>query len=98
MYVFLSVCVSHSVARPALRNPMDCSPSSSSVHRILQATKLQSGLIPSPGDLPDPGIDPGPPELQAILYHLSHLGKQYYCQLNTMYNVRAASEVLFGAK
>ena len=35
-----------------------------------------SGLpFPSPGDLPDPGIKPGSPALQAILYRLSHLGK-----------------------
>ena len=34
-----------------------------------------SGLpFPSSGDLPDPGIEPGSPELQADLYHLSHQG------------------------
>ena len=34
--------------------------------------KYWSGLpFPSPGDLPDPGIEPEPPALQ-ILYHLSH--------------------------
>ena len=32
-----------------------------------------SGLpFPSPGDLPDPGIEPGPPSLQADAYLLSH--------------------------
>ena len=32
-----------------------------------------SGLpFPSPGDLPDPGIKPGSPTLQADSYHLSH--------------------------
>jgi len=37
---------------------MDCSPSGSSVHGILQAG-LWSGLpLPSPGDLPDTGIKP----------------------------------------
>ena len=46
-------------------NPMDCSPSGSSVHGILQA-RIWSGLpFPSPGDLPDPGIEPQSPELQA---------------------------------
>ena len=31
-----------------------------------------SGLpFPSPGDLPDPGIEPGFPALQAVLYHLA---------------------------
>ena len=35
-----------------------------------------SGLpFPSPGDLPDPGIEPGSPALQAyILYQLSYAG------------------------
>ena len=32
-----------------------------------------SGLpFPSPGDLPEPGIQPGAPALQAMLYPLSH--------------------------
>ena len=36
-----------------------------------------SGLpFPSPGDLPNPEIEPGSPELHAeILYHLSHQGR-----------------------
>ena len=34
-----------------------------------------SGLpFPSPGDLPNPGIEPGSPALQADTYHLSHQG------------------------
>ena len=34
-----------------------------------------SGLpFPSPGDLPNPGIEPGSPALQAGAYHLSHHG------------------------
>ena len=33
----------------------------------------KSGLpFPSPEDLPDPGIEPGSPATQAVLYHLSH--------------------------
>ena len=28
----------------------------------------------SPGDLPNPGTEPGSPTLQQILYHLSHQG------------------------
>jgi len=51
---------------------MDCRPPGSSVHGILQQ-EYWSGLpIPSPGDLPHPGIKPGSPALQAILYCLSH--------------------------
>ena len=34
-----------------------------------------SGLpFPSPGDLPDPGIEPGSPEFQAVTLTLSHQG------------------------
>ena len=44
---------------------MDCNPPGFSVHGILQARKLEWVAIPSPGDLPDPGIDPGSPALQA---------------------------------
>ena len=38
-------------------NLMDCSPPSSSVHRTFQAIILEWPL-PSPGDLPDPGVEP----------------------------------------
>ena len=31
--------------------------------------------FPSPGDLPNPGIESRPPALQAILYRLSHQGR-----------------------
>ena len=37
---------------------MDCSTPGSSVHGILQAGILECVAIPSPGDLPDPGIEP----------------------------------------
>ena len=43
---------------PTLCNPMDCSPSASSVHGILQARILEWVAISSSGDLPDPGIEP----------------------------------------
>ena len=41
---------------------MDCSQPGSSVHGILQARMLE--LFPSPGDLPNPGIEPMSPALQ----------------------------------
>ena len=48
-----------------LRHPMDCSLPGSSVHGILQA-RIRSGLsVPSTGDLPNPGIKPRSPTLQA---------------------------------
>ena len=37
---------------------MDCSPLGSSVHGISQARILEWVVIPPPGDLPNPGIEP----------------------------------------
>ena len=50
---------------PTLCNPMDCSlPGSLAVEFSRQ--EYWSGLpLPSPGDLPDPGIEPESPALQA---------------------------------
>ena len=48
-----------------LWDPVDCSPPGSSVHGILQARVLEWVAIPSPGDLPNPGIKPRSPTLQA---------------------------------
>ena len=44
---------------------MDCSPPGSSLHGILQARVLEWVAFPSPGDLPDPGIEPGSPASKA---------------------------------
>ena len=50
---------------PALCNPMDCS-SQASLFLGFPRQEHWSGLpFPSPGDLPDPGIDPRSPALQA---------------------------------
>ena len=54
------------VARSSLTlcNPMDCSPPGFSVHGILQQ-EYWSGLpFSSPGNRPDPGIEPESPALQ----------------------------------
>ena len=43
---------------PALCDPMDCTLPDSSVHEVLQP-RIWNGLpFPSPGGLPDPGIEP----------------------------------------
>ena len=42
-----------------------CSPPGSSIHGIFQARILEWLPFPSPGDLPNPGIEPGSPALQA---------------------------------
>ena len=49
-----------------LCNPMDCSLPGSSLHGILQARILEwVAIFTSPGDLPNPGIEPGSPAFQA---------------------------------
>ena len=57
------VLVSNS--RPTLCDPVDCSPPGFSVHGF-PSHEYWSGLpFPPPGDLPDPGIKPRSPALQA---------------------------------
>ena len=56
-YIYMKMLVVQSC--PALCNPMDCSPSKSSVHGILQVRILEWVVIPFSGDLPDLEIDPG---------------------------------------
>ena len=51
---------------------MDCCPPSSSAHGIFQARMERMARIPTPGDLPNQGIEPRP--LCLILYHECHLG------------------------
>ena len=46
-----------------LCDPMDDSPPGSSVHGILQGRTLEWVAIPSPGDLPNPGIESASPLL-----------------------------------
>ena len=50
---------------PSLWDPMDCSPPDSSVHGIFIQEYWSELPFPSPGDLPDPGIKPRSPALQA---------------------------------
>ena len=56
----------HSLSHVWLCNPMDCSLPGSSAHGVLQAG-IWSGLpCPSPGDLPNPGIEPKSPASPAL--------------------------------
>ena len=48
-----------------LYNPMECSLQASSVHGILQAKLLEWVAVHFKGDLPDSGIEPRSPTLQA---------------------------------
>ena len=47
----------------------------SPVHGILQARIPEWVAKPPPGDIPDPGIEPGPPALQEDPLPLSHWGR-----------------------
>ena len=51
-----------------------CDPMDYTVNGILQARMLEWVAFPSPRDLPNPGIEPRSPALQAVLYQLSHKG------------------------
>ena len=56
--VCMYVCVKLLQLCLTLCDPMDCCLADSSVHGILQARILEWVAMPSPGDLPDPGIKP----------------------------------------
>ena len=62
---------------PTLCNTMDCSLVGPFVHEFSRQ-EYWSGLpFPFPGDLPDPGIEPGSPALQAESLLLELPGKPY---------------------
>ena len=50
-------------SRPTLSDPLDYSPPGSSIHVISQQEYWSALPFPSPGDFPDPGIEPGSPAL-----------------------------------
>ena len=51
---------------------MDYSLPGSAIQGIFQARILEWVAFPSPGDLPDPDIEPSLPHCRQTLYHLSH--------------------------
>ena len=78
--IFVFVCVlSHSVMSNSL-HPKDCSLPRSSVHGIPQARKLEWVASPFSRGIPDPGIQPGSPALQADSLPLSHQGRRELSQ------------------
>ena len=48
-------------------------------------TGVGSQPFPSPGDIPDPGIELRSPALQQILYHLNHQGEANVRKANVKY-------------
>ena len=69
-----TLCVLSCFSRVWLWDPVDGSPLGSSVHGILQARILGWAAISFFRDLPDPGIEPASPALQADSLPLSHQG------------------------
>ena len=69
---FFSCCCLVAQLCLTLCNPMDYSPRGSSVHGISKARILEWVAISSPGDLPNPWIEPMPPVLQANSSPVSH--------------------------
>ena len=73
MIIVWCVCVSYSVVSDSLR-PYGL------FHSFLLLSRLfHSWDLPSPGDLPNPGIEPGSPTLQADSLPLSHQGSSIVC-------------------
>ena len=50
-------------SHPTLCAPLDYTPPVSSVHGVLQARILSGLPFPTPGDRPNPGIEPASPAL-----------------------------------
>ena len=55
-------------SRPALYYPMYCSPQGSSVHEILRQEYWHGLPLPTPGDLPNQGIEPVSPALAGSFF------------------------------
>ena len=64
---------------PTLCDPMDCTLLDFSVHRIFQEGIPEWVAFPPSGDLPDPGIQLGSPELQADSLPSEPPGKKDRC-------------------
>ena len=71
---------------PTLCNPMDCSPPGLFVHGILQQEYWSGFPCPSPGDLPNPQIEPRSAALQAD-YCLNHHPKGINTKQTTMRHI-----------
>ena len=77
----MCACMLVTQSCPTLCDLVDCSLPGSSVREILQARILEWLPFLSPGDIPDPGIEPESPESphwQADSLPLSHLGSPIF--------------------
>ena len=83
----MCVCVLVTQSCPTLCNPMDCNPPGSSVHEIFQARIVEGLPFPSPGDLPNPGIELGSLALQANSLLTELQGNPLYDRLLKTLNI-----------
>ena len=83
----LSVHVLAAQLCPILCNPGHCSPPGSSLYMEFSRQEYWSGLpFPSPGDLPNPGIEPRSPALQADALPSEPPRKsKQYCEQQALY-------------
>ena len=63
---------------PTLCDPIDCSQPGSSTHGTSRQQYWNRLPFPPPGDLPNPGIEPISPALQAGSLPLSHWGRNMW--------------------
>ena len=95
---FLKVKVLVTQLCPTFCNPMDCS-HQASLSMEFSRQEYWSGLpLPSPGDLRDPGIEPGSPELQADSLPSKPPGKQnktFYLKIIVVFNFFAYALFIF---
>ena len=69
IFITVSVCCAQSLQScPTLCDPMNYGQGGSSVHRILQVKYWSQLPFSPPGDLPNPGVEPGSPALQVDSY------------------------------
>ena len=81
---------SESEVKVAWSCPTPCNPMDYTVHGLLQARILEWVAFPSPGELPNPGIEPRCPTLQADSLPAKPQGKPKKfnkCQLNEKLNI-----------
>ena len=76
---------------PTLCDPVDCSPPGSSVHGFSRQ-EYWSGLpFPFPGDLPNPGIEPGSPALAGAFFVIGpprkHKFSTYFLNLSKLWEI-----------
>ena len=71
-----------------LCDPKDYSLPGSSVHGVFQAKILEWVAIPSPGDLPNPGIEPASPALQASSLPSEPLSEPHTYTKHILFKVR----------